>query len=179
LFYWHHYSFHQPTNRKRKVDSFDKLESNARLCKDNSAVTKVRYIGENRDGTALLEVALNGECKADDLFVCNVEQLSMYHSYGKASFIKAATTNRNKWVRLLGASTTRSMSKSSECANSVTDNITQSPFLLRSITTTLSEVPATLTFGQVPCGADRVSVKNRSENSDCTLCSVTELADYR
>jgi len=140
-------------------------------------VTKVRFIGEKRDGTVLLEVALNGECRADDLFVCNVEQLSVYHSYGKASFIKAATTNRNKWVRLLGASTTRSMSKSSECANSVTDNITQSPFLLRSITTTLSEVPVTLTFGQVPCGADRVSVKNLSENSDCALCSVTELVD--
>ena len=69
-------------------------------------MTKVRFIGEKRDGTVLLEVALNGECKADDLFVCNVEQLSMYHSYGKASFIKAATTTRNKWVRLLGASTT-------------------------------------------------------------------------
>ena len=138
-------------------------------------MTKVRYIGENRDGTALLEVALNGECKADDLFVCDVEQLSVYHSYGKESFIKAATTTRNKWVRLLGASTTRSMSKSSECANSATDNITQSPFLLRSITTTLSEVPVSLSFGTVPCGADRVSVKNQSENSDCALCSVTEL----
>ena len=55
--------------------------------------------------------------------------------------------------------------------------ITQSPFLLQSITTTLSEVPVSLTFGQVKCGADRVSVKNRSENSDCMHCSVTELAD--
>ena len=54
---------------------------------------------------------------------------------------------------------------------------TQSPYSLRSITTTLSEFPVTLIFGQVPCGADRVSVKNRSENRDCTLCSVTELAD--
>ena len=70
------------------------------------------------------------------------------------------------------------MSLSSKCANSATDMITQSPFLLRFITTTLSEVPATLTFGQVPCGADRVSVKNRSENSDCMHCSVTELADF-
>ena len=69
------------------------------------------------------------------------------------------------------------MSLSSKCANSATDMITQSPFLLRSITTTLSEVPVTLTFGQVPCGADRVSVKNRSENSDCMHCSVTELTD--
>ena len=56
--------------------------------------------------------------------------------------------------------------------------ITQSPFLLRSITTTLSEVPVSPDFGQAPCGADRVSVKNRSENSDCSmLCSVPELAD--
>ena len=55
--------------------------------------------------------------------------------------------------------------------------ITQSPFLLRPIITTLSEVPVSLTFGSVPCGADRVSVKNSSENSDCMLCSVTELAD--
>ena len=140
-------------------------------------MTKVRFIGEKRDGTVLLEVALNGECKADDLFVCNVEQLSMSHSYGKASFIKAATTSRRDWVRLLGASTTRSMSKSSECANSVTDNITQSPFLLRSITTTLSEVPAFLSFGTGDGGADRVSVKNRSENEHCMLCSVTESAD--
>ena len=69
------------------------------------------------------------------------------------------------------------MSKSIKCANSATDKIMKSPFLLRSITTTLSEVPVSLTFGQVKCGADRVSVKNRSENSDCMLCSVTELAD--
>ena len=54
--------------------------------------------------------------------------------------------------------------------------ITQSPFLLRSITTTLS-VPATPSFGTFPGGADRVSVKNRSENSDCMHCSATELAD--
>ena len=69
------------------------------------------------------------------------------------------------------------MSLSSKCANSVTDMIMKSPFLLRSITTTLSEVPVTPSFGQAPCGADRVSVKNRSENSDCMLCSVTELED--
>ena len=50
-------------------------------------------------------------------------------------------------------------------------------FLLRSMITTLSEVPATTTFGPVSGGADRVSVKNRSENSDCMHCSVTELAD--
>ena len=54
---------------------------------------------------------------------------------------------------------------------------TQSMYSLRSITTTLSEVPVTLTFGQLPCGADRASVKNRSENSDCMLCSVTELVN--
>ena len=53
----------------------------------------------------------------------------------------------------------------------------KSSFLLRSITTTLSEVPVTPDFGQAPCGADRVSVKNRSENSDSMLCSVTELTD--
>ena len=69
------------------------------------------------------------------------------------------------------------MSSFGEYANSAIEKITQSPFLLQSITTTLSEVPATLTFGQVPCGADRVSVKNRSENSDCMHRSVTELAD--
>ena len=69
------------------------------------------------------------------------------------------------------------MSLSSKCADSATDMITQSPFLLQSITTTLSEVPVSLTFGQVKCGADRVSVKNRRENSDCMHCSVTELAD--
>jgi hypothetical protein len=56
--------------------------------------------------------------------------------------------------------------------------ITQSPFLLQSITTTLSEVPATPSFGTFPGGADRVSVKNHGENSDCSmLCSVPELAD--
>jgi hypothetical protein len=69
------------------------------------------------------------------------------------------------------------MSLSSKSANSVTDMIMKSPFLLRSITTTLSEVPVSLSFGTVPCGADRVSVKNHSENSDCMHCSVTELAD--
>ena len=69
------------------------------------------------------------------------------------------------------------MSKSIKCANSATDKIMKSPFLLRSITTTLSEVPVTPDFGQAPCGADRVSVKNRSENSDCMHCSVVELAD--
>jgi len=69
------------------------------------------------------------------------------------------------------------MSLSSKCANSVTDMIMKSPFLLRSITTTLSEVPVSPDFGPAPCGADRVSVKNSSENSDCMLCSVTELAD--
>ena len=68
------------------------------------------------------------------------------------------------------------MSLSSKCANSVADIITQSPFLLQSITTTLSEVPVSPDFGQAPCGADRVSVKNRSENSDCMHCSVAELA---
>ena len=55
--------------------------------------------------------------------------------------------------------------------------MTQSMYSLRSITNNLSEVPVSLTFGRVPCGADRVSVKNHSENSDCALCSVTELAD--
>ena len=69
------------------------------------------------------------------------------------------------------------MSLSSKCANSATDMITQSPFLLRSITTTLSKVPATMSFGIASGGADRVSVKNRSENSDCMHRSVTELAD--
>jgi hypothetical protein len=72
---------------------------------------------------------------------------------------------------------TRSMTLSSKCANSVTDMITQSPYSLRSITTTLSEVPVTPDFGQAPCGADRVSVKNNSENSDCMHRSVAELAD--
>ena len=69
------------------------------------------------------------------------------------------------------------MSKSIKCANSATNMIMKSPFLLRSITTTLSEVPVSPDFGQAPCGADRVSVKNQSENSDCALCSVTELVD--
>ena len=69
------------------------------------------------------------------------------------------------------------MSKFGECANSATEKITQSPYSLRSIATTLSEVPVTPDFGQAPCGADRVSVKNRSENSDCMHCSVAELAD--
>jgi hypothetical protein len=55
--------------------------------------------------------------------------------------------------------------------------IMKSRFLLRFITTTLSEVPVTPDFGQAPCGADGVSVKNRSVSSDCMLCSVTELAD--
>ena len=79
--------------------------------------------------------------------------------------------------RLSYRAVTRSMSKSIECANSATDKIMKSPFLLRSITTTLSEVPVTPDFGQAPCGADEVSVKNRSESSDCALCSVVELAD--
>ena len=69
------------------------------------------------------------------------------------------------------------MLKSTKCADSVTDMITQSMYSLLSITTTLSEVPVSPDFGQSPCGADRVSVKNRSENSDCMHCSVTELAD--
>ena len=69
------------------------------------------------------------------------------------------------------------MSLSSECADSATDKITQSPYSLRSITTTLSEVPAFLSFGPGDGGADRVSVKNRSENSDCMHCSVTELTN--
>ena len=69
------------------------------------------------------------------------------------------------------------MSKSSECGDSATDKITQSPYSLRSIATTLSEVPVTPTFGKAPSGADRVSVKNRSENSDCMHRSVAELAD--
>ena len=72
-------------------------------------MTKVRFIGEKRDGTVLLEIALNGECKADDLFVCNVEQLSMYHSYGKASFIKAATTSRHSKFALRHAYSRLSM----------------------------------------------------------------------
>ena len=44
-------------------------------------------------------------------------------------------------------------------------------------TTTLSEVPATATFGHVRGGADRVSVKNLSEDSDYVLCLMAELAD--
>jgi hypothetical protein len=55
--------------------------------------------------------------------------------------------------------------------------ITQSPFLLRFITTTLSEVPALLCLGTGESGADRVSVKNLSEDSDCVLCLMAELAD--
>ena len=70
------------------------------------------------------------------------------------------------------------MSNFSKCADSATDKITQSPYSLRSITTTLSEVPVTPSFGTAPYGADGVSAKNRSENSDCSmLCSVPELAD--
>ena len=157
---------------------FDKTASDTRLMTAGASVSKVRYIGEKKDGTSLLEVALDGKSKVDDLFVCDMEQLVMFHSYGKASFLKAATTSRRSWVRLLGASTTRAMSKSSECANSATDKISQSLYSLRSITTTLSEVPVSLSFGTVPsCGADRLSVKNRSENSDCMLCSVAKLAD--
>jgi hypothetical protein len=41
----------------------------------------------------------------------------------------------------------------------------------------LSEVPATATFGHVSGGADRVSVKNFSEDSDYVLCLMAELAD--
>ena len=155
---------------------FDKKESDTRLMA-GSSVSKVRYIGEKEDGMTLLEVALDGKSKVDDLFVCDMEQLLMYHSYGKEIYHKAATTSRNKWVGLCGASTTRSMSESSKCTNSATDMITKSPYSLRSITTILSEVPATTTFGPVSGGADRVSVKNRSENSDCMHRSVAELAD--
>ena len=72
---------------------------------------------------------------------------------------------------------TRSMSLSSKCANSVTDMITQAMYSLRFVTTIRSEVPATTTFGSVSGGAERVSVKNRSENSDCMHRSVAELAD--
>ena len=88
---------------------FDKKESDTRLMA-GSSVSKVRYIGEKEDGMTLLEVALDGKSKVDDLFVCDMEQLVMFHSYGKASFLKAATTSRRSWVRLLGASTTRAMS---------------------------------------------------------------------
>ena len=69
------------------------------------------------------------------------------------------------------------MSKSIKYANSVTDIIMKSPFLLQSITTTLSKVPATTSFGIASGGVDRVSVKNRSENGDCMHCSVAESAD--
>jgi hypothetical protein len=55
--------------------------------------------------------------------------------------------------------------------------ITKSLYSLRSIKKILSKVPATTSFGIASGGADRVSVKNRSENSDCMLCSVIELAD--
>ena len=57
--------------------------------------------------------------------------------------------------------------ESSKCVDSAADKITQSPYLLRFVTTILSEVPAFLSFGTGDGGADRVSVKNRSENSDC------------
>ena len=67
--------------------------------------------------------------------------------------------------------------KSSKCADSATDKITQSPYSLRSVTTILSEVPVSLTFGSVPCGADRDSVKNFSEDSDYVLCLMADLAD--
>jgi len=67
--------------------------------------------------------------------------------------------------------------KSSKCADSATDKITQSPYLLRFVTTILSEVPATTTFGPVSGGADRVSVQNFSEDSDCVLCLMADLAD--
>ena len=70
------------------------------------------------------------------------------------------------------------MSLSSKCANSVTDMITQAMYSLRFVTTILSEVPATTTFGPVCGGADRVIVKNRSEDSDCAFCSVVELVDF-
>ena len=45
------------------------------------------------------------------------------------------------------------------------------------MTTILSEVPATATFGHVCGGADRTSVKYFSEDSDCVLCLMAELAD--
>ena len=67
--------------------------------------------------------------------------------------------------------------KSSKCADSTTDKITQSPYLLRFVTTILSEVPAFLSFGTGDGGADRVSVKNFSEDSDCVLCLMADLAD--
>ena len=155
---------------------FDKKESDTRLMA-GSSVSKVRYIGEKEDGMTLLEVALDGKSKVDDLFVCDMEQLLMYHSYGKEIYHKAATTSRRDWVRLYGASTTRSMSESSKCANSATDMITKSPYSLRCITIILSEVPATTTFGPVSGGADRVSVQNFSEDSDYVLCLMADLAD--
>ena len=156
---------------------FDKKESDTRLMA-GSSVSKVRYIGEKEDGMTLLEVALDGKSKVDDLFVCDMEQLLMYHSYGKEIYHKAATTSRRDWVRLYGASTTRSMSESSKCVDSATDMITKSLYSLRSIKTILSKVPATTTFGSVSGGADRVIVKNRSEDSDCAFCSVIELVDF-
>ena len=104
---------------------FDKKESDTRLMA-GSSVSKVRYIGEKEDGMTLLEVALDGKSKVDDLFVCDMEQLFMYHSYGKEIYHKAATTSRRDWVRLYGASTTRSMSESSKCVDSATDMITKS-----------------------------------------------------
>ena len=55
--------------------------------------------------------------------------------------------------------------------------ITKSPYTLRSLTTILSVVPASTSFGPVGGGADRVSVKNHSEDSDCVLCLTAELAD--
>jgi hypothetical protein len=155
---------------------FDKKESDTRLMA-GSSVSKVRYIGEKEDGMTLLEVALDGKSKVDDLFVCDMEQLLMYHSYGKEIYHKAATTSRRDWVRLYGASTTRSMSESSKCANSATDMITKSLYSLRSKTTLLSLIPASTSFGTVWGGADRVSAKNRSEDRDCLLCLMADLAD--
>ena len=72
---------------------------------------------------------------------------------------------------------TRSMSLSSKCANSVTDMITQAMYSLRFVTTILSVVPASTSFGTVWGGADRVSVQNFSEDSDCVLCLMADLAD--
>jgi len=69
------------------------------------------------------------------------------------------------------------MSKSIKCANSATDMITKSPYYLQSLTTILSLIPASTSFGTVGGGADRVSVKNRSKYSDCAFCSVAELVD--
>ena len=67
--------------------------------------------------------------------------------------------------------------ESSKCADSATEKITQSPYSLRFVTTILSEVPAFLSFGTGDGGADRVSVKNFSEDSDCVLCLMADLAD--